>query len=57
MRWRKDPDLLKAYSKASWLWVLLNVVRAAVQVPRIQGEDLWARAADHPGIRSPRIPT
>jgi hypothetical protein len=83
MRWRKDPDLLKAYSKASWLWVLLNVVRAAVQVPLIQGEDLWALAAvrpifyvmvigvvfwswriiknslpaDHPGIRSPRIPT
>lgn len=82
MRWRKDPDLLKAYSKASWLWVLLNVVRAAVQVPLIQGEDLWALAAvrpifyvmvigvvfwswriiknslpaDHPGIRSPRIP-
>ena len=83
MRWRKDPDLLKAYAKASWLWVLLNVVRAAVQVPLIQGEDLWALAAvrpifyvmvigvvfwswriikkslpaDHPGIRSPRIPT
>ena len=83
MRWRKDPDLLKSYAKASWLWVLLNVVRAAVQVPLIQGEDLWALAAvrpifyvmvigvvfwswriikkslpaDHPGIRSPRIPT
>ena len=83
MRWRKDPDLLKAYAKASWLWVLLNVVRATVQVPLIQGEDLWALAAvrpvfyvmvigvvfwswriiknslpaDHPGIRSPRIPT
>ena len=82
MRWRKDPDLLRAYSRASWLWVLLNVVRAAVQVPLIQGEDLWALAAvrpifylmvigvvlwswrvikkalpaDHPGIRSPRIP-
>jgi hypothetical protein len=82
MRWRKDPDLLKAYAKASWLWVLLNVVRAAIQVPLIQGGDLWALAAirplfyamvigvvlwswriiknslpaDHPGIRSPRIP-
>ena len=82
MRWRNDPDLLKAYAKASWLWVLLNVVRAAIQVPLIQGEDLWALAAirplfyvmvigvvfwswriiknslpaDHPGIRSPRIP-
>lgn len=48
MRWRKDPELLKAYSKASWLWVLLNVVRAAIQVPLIQGEDLWALAAIRP---------
>ena len=37
MKWRKDPDLLRAYAKASWLWVLLNVVRAAIQVPLIQG--------------------
>nr|WP_157528625.1 DUF3159 domain-containing protein [Kibdelosporangium sp. MJ126-NF4] len=22
--WRKDPDLLKAYSRASWVWVLLQ---------------------------------
>lgn len=82
MRWRQDPDLLRAYSRASWIWVLLNVVRAAIQIPLIQGEDLWALAAvrplfylmvigvvlwswvvirkalpaDHPGIRSPRIP-
>lgn len=82
MRWRKDPDLLRAYSRASWLWVLLNIVRAIIQIPLIQGEDLWALAAvrpvfylmvigivfwswavikkalpaDHPGIRSPRIP-
>jgi hypothetical protein len=48
MRWRKDPDLLKAYAKASWLWVLLNVLRAAIQVPLIQGEDLWALAAVRP---------
>jgi hypothetical protein len=48
MKWRKDPDLLRAYAKASWLWVLLNVVRAAIQVPLIQGEDLWALAAVRP---------
>ena len=48
MKWRKDPDLLRAYAKASWLWVLLNVVRAAVQVPLIQDEDLWALAAVRP---------
>jgi len=48
MRWRQDPDLLRAYSHASWLWVLLNVVRALAQVPLIQGEDLWALAAIRP---------
>ena len=48
MRWRQDPDLLRAYSRASWIWVLLNVVRAAVQIPLIQGEELWALAAVRP---------
>lgn len=48
MRWRQDPDLLRAYSRASWAWVLLNVVRAVVQIPLIQGEDLWALAAIRP---------
>lgn len=48
MRWRQDPDLLRAYSRASWLWVLLNVVRAIAQVPLIRGEELWALAAIRP---------
>ena len=47
-RWRQDPDLMRAYSRASWLWVLLNVVRAAVQVPLIKGDALWALAAVRP---------
>lgn len=45
MTWRKDPDLLRAYSRATWIWVLLNVVRAAVQIPLIVGNDLLALAA------------
>lgn len=48
MRWRTDPDLLRAYSRASWLWVALNLIRAAVQVPLIEGENLWALAAVRP---------
>lgn len=32
-RWRTDPDLLRAYSRASWIWTASFVVRAAVQVP------------------------
>ncbi|CAM4183308.1 DUF3159 domain-containing protein [Kibdelosporangium persicum] len=29
-RWRKDPDLLKAYSRASWAWVLMQYVLRVV---------------------------
>jgi len=25
-RWREDPDLLKAYSRASWLWVRIPLI-------------------------------
>lgn len=28
--WRKDPVLLRAYSRASWVWVLQYVIRIAV---------------------------
>jgi hypothetical protein len=35
-RWRRDPGLLKAYSRASWVWVGQYVVRLAVFIP------LWA---------------
>ncbi|GLW93053.1 DUF3159 domain-containing protein [Actinokineospora globicatena] len=31
LRWRQDPDLLRAYSRASWVWVLLQyTLRTAV---------------------------
>lgn len=29
-RWRRDPDLLRAYSLASWVWVAQYVLRVAV---------------------------
>ena len=32
-RWRSDPDLMRAYSRASWIWVASFLVRAAVNVP------------------------
>ncbi|MFB9906108.1 DUF3159 domain-containing protein [Allokutzneria oryzae] len=32
-RWRKDPALLRAYSLASWSWVLQYVIRLAVFIP------------------------
>jgi hypothetical protein len=45
MRWRKDPVLVRAYSRGSWLWVLLNLVRAAVLLPLITANALWGLAA------------
>ncbi len=29
-RWRRDPTLLRAYSRASWVWVLQYVIRVVV---------------------------
>lgn len=32
-RWRRDPDLLRAYGRASWVWVLQYVIRVAIFLP------------------------
>jgi hypothetical protein len=45
MQWRQDPDLLKGYSRATWLWVVLSLARAAIQIPLIQNNQLaWLGA-------------
>ena len=31
--WRRDPTLLRAYTRASWVWVGMFVLRLAVQLP------------------------
>jgi hypothetical protein len=33
MDWRKDPEQVRAYSKASWIWVAMFLLRLAVQLP------------------------
>jgi hypothetical protein len=33
MSWRKDPAQVRAYSRASWVWVALFSLRLAVQLP------------------------
>ena len=38
-RWRRDPALLRAYKRGSWIWVLQYVLRLAVFIP------LWAAHA------------
>ena len=32
-RWRRDPDLVRGYQRASWIWVAQYVVRLAVFLP------------------------
>jgi hypothetical protein len=32
-RWRRDPDLLRGYQRASWVWVAQYVVRLLVFLP------------------------
>jgi hypothetical protein len=32
-RWRRDPALLRAYARGSWVWVVQYVVRVAVFLP------------------------
>jgi hypothetical protein len=31
--WREDPDLMRAYSRASWIWAVSFLVRAGVNAP------------------------
>jgi hypothetical protein len=33
MDWRKDPEQVRAYNRASWVWVALFSVRLSVQLP------------------------
>ncbi|MFC4336660.1 DUF3159 domain-containing protein [Salininema proteolyticum] len=32
-RWRRDPDLVRAYACASWLWVAMYTVRVIILTP------------------------
>jgi hypothetical protein len=44
--WREDPDLMRRYTLASWLWVGAFLLRLAVQVPLYLGGDTgWLGAA------------
>jgi hypothetical protein len=41
-KWRRDPALLKAYSRGSWVWVAQYVIRVAVFLPLYQAGYLAA---------------
>ena len=40
--WRKDPEKLRVYSRASWIWVGLFALRLAVQLPLYFADELVA---------------
>ncbi len=42
MEWRKDPRLMRVYTRASWIWVGLFVVRLMVQLPLFLAGELVA---------------
>ncbi len=41
-RWRRDPDLLRGYRWASWVWVAQYLVRLTVFVPLYLGGAVYA---------------
>jgi hypothetical protein len=41
-RWRHDPDLLRGYSRASWVWVAQYLVRLAVFIPLYRADEVVA---------------
>jgi hypothetical protein len=44
-RWRRDPDLRRAYMRASWVWVCQYLVRLAVFVPLYLADQVVALGA------------
>lgn len=44
-RWRRDPALLTAYAKGSWIWVLQYVLRLAVFLPLYLADQVVALGA------------
>jgi hypothetical protein len=41
-RWRRDPDLVRGYGRASWVWVAQYVVRLAVFLPLYAADQVVA---------------
>jgi hypothetical protein len=54
-RWRKDPALLRAYTRASWVWVGQYLVRLAVFVPLYLSDQVVALAAARVALSWPLI--
>ena len=40
--WRRDPDLLRGYQRASWAWVAQYAVRLAIFIPLYLADEVLA---------------
>ncbi|MER5702766.1 DUF3159 domain-containing protein [Micromonospora sp. NPDC002296] len=54
-RWRRDPALLRAYSRGSWVWAATYVLRLAVFVPLYLGGQVVALVAARVALTWPLV--
>lgn len=54
-RWRRDPDLLRGYRRASWVWVGQYAVRLAVFVPLYLAEQVSLLAVARGALTYPLV--
>lgn len=53
--WRRDPDLLRAYGRASWAWVMQYVIRVAVFTPLWMADQVVALGAARVALTWPLV--
>jgi hypothetical protein len=54
-RWRRDPALLRGYSRASWVWVAQYAVRIAVFVPLYAANSVVALGVTRVALSYPLV--
>ncbi|WBB53904.1 DUF3159 domain-containing protein [Verrucosispora sp. WMMD573] len=54
-RWRRDPALLRAYGRASWVWTATYLLRLAVFVPLYLGGHVLALTVARVGLTWPLV--
>ncbi|MEU4569980.1 DUF3159 domain-containing protein [Micromonospora sp. NPDC023956] len=54
-RWRRDPALLRAYGRGSWVWAASYVLRLAVFVPLYLGGQVLALTATRVALSWPLV--
>jgi hypothetical protein len=54
-RWRRDPALLRAYSRGSWVWVAQYVSRLAVLIPLYLADHVMALVAARAAMTWPLV--